>query len=200
MAYTKLERNVAGVGLTQVPAPNSIEITPILLDVDVASTSNLGIVQIGSGINITPQGVISVSGSGGGTIGIWTPVITASVAGIIALNIRNANYSKIGQQVFCTFDIEITSISSGSSAATLKLAGLPYPSITDTGYVGSVLFSYFKGMNTNVDYIGGTVISNSSQADLWFESEQKKDLSKITQGDIKAGTRLVGTVQYLSAN
>jgi hypothetical protein len=54
-------------------------------------------------------------------------------------------------------------------------------------------------MDSNVDYISGTVINNSKEVDLWFNTEQKKTLINLTQKDVKVTTRLVGTVTYISA-
>ena len=62
-----------------------------------------------------------------------------------------------------------------------------------------MLVGYFSELNSNTNYISGSVISTSTQGDLWFQKESSKSLTKLTQGDVKTNTRLVGTVQYLSA-
>lgn len=198
MAYAKLERNVAGVGLAQSPVPNSVQITPIQLDANIATTNSLGVVKIGSGISVTPDGTISATGGSVVEIGAWAPILLPSLPGNIVTSTRNANYSKIGQQVFCTFDLEVLALA-GDNNATIKLTGLPFASIISTGYTGSVYFSYFRLMDDNVDFIGGTVISATTTADIWFEPQQDKSLVKLTQDSLKIGTRLVGTVQYISA-
>jgi hypothetical protein len=131
-----------------------------------------------------------------GTLGTWTPTLTSS-SGSVDITVRNARYSKIGQHVLCTFDVDVTRVS-GSSGATIKLGGLPFTTITDTGYVGSVTFSYFAGMNVSIDYMGGTIINSSTSADLWYSTSQGKDLIKVTQNIITTGSRMVGIVNYLS--
>jgi len=199
MAYAKVEQNVAGIGLTQSSVPNAIEITPIILDVAVASTTTLGIVKIGTGIEVTLDGVISATNSGDITTGTWTPALTPSVAGVISTITKTARYTKTGNLVTCIFDIVVTGITGGSSSATLKLSGLPFSSGASAGYVGSVSVGYFSDLNSNTNYISGSIISTSTQGDLWFQKEPNKSLSKLTQADIKTNTRLVGTVQYLSA-
>lgn len=199
MAYAKVERNVAGIGLTQSQVPNPIEVTPIILDVDIASTTKLGIVKIGSGITVDPTGTISTSGGGGTLIGNWTPILSPSVPGTIGLNTKNARYAKSSNLVTCTFDIIVTTITGGASSATLKLSGLPFSSESSTGYVGVIMIGYFSDLSSNTNYISGSVISTSTQGDLWFQEQPNKSLSKLTQADIKTNTRLVGTVQYLSA-
>jgi hypothetical protein len=187
MAYSKpAASTLAGVALKQNPGPSPVSLTPITLDSDIATTTQLGVVKIGSGISVDIDGTISASG-GSSLVGDWTPAILPSVPGVISLNTKTA------------FDVTVTTITGGSSNSTLKLSGLPFSSESSTGYVGVVLIGYFSDMNTNTNYISGSVISTSTQGDLWFQKEPVKSLTKLTQGDVKTNTRLVGTVQYLSA-
>jgi hypothetical protein len=198
MAYTKpTATTLAGVALKQTPAPVVNAIVPVVLDAEIASATQLGVVKVGSGISVDGSGTISASGTT--TVGNWIPVLTPSVPGVISLNTKTARYVKSGNLVTCTFDITVTTIVGGSGASTLKLSGLPFSSESSTGYVGVVLIGYFEDMNTNTNYISGSVISTSTQGDLWFQKEPKKSLTQLTQADVKTNTRLVGTVQYLSA-
>lgn len=68
MAYNRQPQTVlAGTALRQNPAPTVIQpsgIIPVTLDAEIASTSSLGVVQIGSGLSITPLGVLSATNSG----------------------------------------------------------------------------------------------------------------------------------------
>lgn len=58
-----------GIGLKQVPTtkPGIQELT---LDSEIATTTSLGIVQVGSGLAITPLGVLSATGSGSDLINV----------------------------------------------------------------------------------------------------------------------------------
>jgi hypothetical protein len=200
MAYTKpAATTLAGLALKQTPTPTANAITPVVLDAEVASTTQLGVVKIGSGITVDPSGTISAAADCCPEVGNWTPALLPSVPGVIFLNTKTARYVKSGNLVTCTFDVAVTSITGGSNASTLKLSGLPYSSESSTGYVGVVLIGYFSDMNTNTNYISGSVISTSTQGDLWFQKEADKSLTKLTQANVKTNTRLVGTVQYLSA-
>jgi len=190
---------IAGQALKQTPAPSTQALVPVILDAEIATTTTLGVVKVGSGITVQPDGTISSSG-GGTEIGTWVPQLTGSVSGTIVLNTQNAKYIKTGQGVMCTFDITISSITDGSNSSILTLAGLPYTSIIDTGYVGSVYFSYFQNMNTNIDYLGGTVVSNTKTALLWCNTEQSKSMDRLAQNNIKSTARLVGTINYISAS
>ena len=200
MSYTRPPAStIAGQALKQTPAPSTQALVPVILDAEIATTTTLGVVKVGSGITVQPDGTISSSG-GGAEIGTWVPQLTGSVSGTIVLNTQNAKYIKTGQGVMCTFDITISSITDGSNSSILTLAGLPYTSIIDTGYVGSVYFSYFQNMNTNIDYLGGTVVSNTKTALLWCNTEQSKSMDRLAQNNIKSTARLVGTINYISAS
>lgn len=69
MAYNRLPQTVlAGTALKQNPLPTIIQpagIVPVTLDCEIATTSTLGVVQVGSGLSITPAGLLSASGGGG---------------------------------------------------------------------------------------------------------------------------------------
>jgi hypothetical protein len=66
MAYNRLPQTVlAGTGLKQNPLPTVVQpagIVPVTLDADIATTTSLGVVQVGSGLSITPSGILSATG------------------------------------------------------------------------------------------------------------------------------------------
>ena len=64
MSYTRPPAStLAGVALKQTPAPSTQALEPVVLDAEVATTAQLGVVQVGSGLSITPQGVLSATTS-----------------------------------------------------------------------------------------------------------------------------------------
>lgn len=48
-----------------VPIESSAGVFDFALDADIATTTSLGVVQVGSGLSITPEGVLSATNSGG---------------------------------------------------------------------------------------------------------------------------------------
>jgi hypothetical protein len=74
MAYTRQPNSVlAGRALKQSPTPTPLTpagVLPVKLDVDIATTTSLGVVQVGSGLSITPLGVLSATGSGSSFINV----------------------------------------------------------------------------------------------------------------------------------
>jgi hypothetical protein len=70
MAYNRPPQVVlAGIALKQSPPPTVVQpagIVPVILDADIATKTSLGVVQVGNGIDVTPEGVISVSSPASG--------------------------------------------------------------------------------------------------------------------------------------
>jgi hypothetical protein len=74
MAYVRQPNAViAGNGLKQNP-PASITtppgIVPVTLDAEIATTTSLGVVQVGAGLAITPAGVLSATGGGSSLLNV----------------------------------------------------------------------------------------------------------------------------------
>jgi hypothetical protein len=74
MAYNRQPQTVlAGMALTQNPPPNIVQpagIIPVTLDVDIATTTSPGVVQVGSGLSITPSGILSATGGSSSFINV----------------------------------------------------------------------------------------------------------------------------------
>lgn len=74
MAYNRQPQTVlAGTALKQNPPPTIIQpagIIPVTLDVDIATTTSPGVVQVGSGLSITPTGILSATGSSSSFINV----------------------------------------------------------------------------------------------------------------------------------
>jgi hypothetical protein len=70
MAYNRQPQTVlAGMALKQNPPPTVLQpsgIITVTLDADIATTTSLGVVQVGSGLSITPGGVLSATGGENG--------------------------------------------------------------------------------------------------------------------------------------
>ena len=74
MAYSRQPNvTIAGRGLTQNPLPLPVAPAGIIsvgYDSNIATTTSLGIVQVGAGLAITPAGVLSATGSGSSLISV----------------------------------------------------------------------------------------------------------------------------------
>lgn len=166
-----------------------------------ATTTGYGLVQIGNNLSIS-NGVISSNsnsnsaGNGSNLLGTWTPTITAP-SGSATLTINDAHYVKSGQLVTCLFDIAVLSESLNGS---ISMEGLPFTSITSSGYVGSLFFSAYFNLQDTVNFIGGTVLSNSSTISLWQDSgNPSMTVTAMVKNTLQSTSRLVGTIQYISS-
>jgi len=87
MAYNRAPNVVlAGVGLNQNPPPSTTSpsgVVPVTLDANIATTAELGVVQVGSGLSVTPLGVLSVE-----------------TTGLVQVKITNANYTALASDYY----------------------------------------------------------------------------------------------------
>jgi hypothetical protein len=176
-----------------------------------ASTTSLGLVQIGQNITVSNVGVISVTtgvtgatgatGPAGASITLnsWSPTITGS-GGTLTLTVNDAHYVKTGQLITCTFDITVLS---NSITGNLTLGGLPiisFAASSSSTYVGDVYLSAYFALRSSVNFLGGTVLSNSTAAALWQDSgSSSSTVSALTGSVLQPTSRLTGTIQYISA-
>jgi hypothetical protein len=74
MSYSRQPNVVrVGTGLTQNPLPSTTSppgVVPVTIEANIATTSELGVIQVGSGLSITPAGVLSAIGSGSSLINV----------------------------------------------------------------------------------------------------------------------------------
>ena len=74
MAYNRQPQTVlAGKALKQNPDPSIVQpagIIPVTLECEEATTTSLGVVQVGSGLSITPSGILSVNGGSSSFINV----------------------------------------------------------------------------------------------------------------------------------
>ena len=77
MTYLRLPNSrLPGRALSQTPVANGdAGILPLTLDADIATDSSLGVVQVGSGLAITPLGVLSATNSS-------TDIITVTLTAV----------------------------------------------------------------------------------------------------------------------
>jgi hypothetical protein len=84
------------MGLTQVPISNNdAGVQSVVLTSDIATTTSPGVVQVGSGLSVTPTGILSVIGS----------------SDLISVKLTSVNYTALATDYYIGAtkkDIEIT--------------------------------------------------------------------------------------------
>jgi hypothetical protein len=96
MAYNRQPNVVfAGIALKQNPPASTITppgIVPVTLDADIATTTSLGVIQVGDGLAITPAGVLSATGGGSSLINVkLTSVNYTAIASDYYIGATNKN-------------------------------------------------------------------------------------------------------------
>lgn len=145
MAYSRQPNvTIAGRGLTQNPAPNPVAPAGIIqvgYDSNIATTASLGIIQVGSGLSITPEGILSATGGGGG----GAPII----------NVKNTSISYTATADDCYIGALSNSIT------------ITFP----TGIIGKVYIvkNQASSGNITVTATGGQKLDNSTSKTLGSE-------------------------------
>jgi len=137
MSYTRPPAStLAGVALKQTPAPSTQALVPVVLDAEIATVGQLGVVQVGSGLSITPQGVLSA--------------ITSS--SLFAVKIVTANYTALVDDYYIGAikkDITIT-LPAGVTGKVYVIKNEENGEITVTGTAGQKIDgSVFEKLSTN---------------------------------------------------
>jgi hypothetical protein len=96
MAYNRQPNVVfAGTALKQNPPASTVTppgIVPVTLDADIATTTSLGVIQVGAGLAITPAGVLSATGGGSSLINVkLTSVNYTAIASDYYIGATNKN-------------------------------------------------------------------------------------------------------------
>jgi hypothetical protein len=96
MAYVRQPNVVlAGTALKQNPPASTVSppgIIPVTLDCEEATTTSLGVIQVGAGLAITPAGVLSATGEGSSLINVkLTSVNYTAIASDYYIGATNKN-------------------------------------------------------------------------------------------------------------
>jgi hypothetical protein len=96
MAYNRQPNVVfAGTALKQNPPASTVTppgIVPVTLDANIATTTSLGVIQVGAGLAITPAGVLSATGEGSSLINVkLTSVNYTAIASDYYIGAKNKN-------------------------------------------------------------------------------------------------------------
>jgi hypothetical protein len=134
--------------------------------------------------------------------GTWTPIVigNTSTSGQ-TYQYRIGRYIKIGRNVYCTFELQLTE--TGTVSGISVIAGLPFAtSGTDTKLdAGGLVFSFYNNLNSNQIVLSGYAIDNESKMYITAVSSAGVITNNIQITDlIKNNTRLAGFLNFYSQN
>lgn len=194
--------NVGGVGTITIPGGgggSGIDVEDEGSTIVSAATS---INFTGAGVSVTDIGgtpTVDIPGGGGASVeqGTFTPTITFDIPGDLSVSydVQEGTYVKIGNMVWCTFEIITSSFTHSTSGGNFRIQGFPYSGasvgigelefegITKAGYTS---FNVYKGSGTTASISA----SGSGQAS-----------TSVGAADMPSGGSIymVGNVFYLNA-
>jgi len=123
--------------------------------------------------------------------GTWTP----SLGGTTTYAIQEGKYTKIGNRVFVTAQIQVTTIGTGS---TTTVSGLPFTTQNqECAYPLKV--GYWSTLNVNVIYIGGYSAPNGTTTVFTSKTTSSADNIDSTIALFKSGTNIQWSQMYMTA-
>jgi len=123
--------------------------------------------------------------------GTWTP----SMGGTTTYYYQTGEYTKIGNMVFLRGQVSINAIGTGS---TFTIQGLPFASKTtlNGNPAGSLTVTYYSGLAISVNYIGGHVVSASTNITIIANSGNNTTIQYNGGAFFGNGARLDFTMAY----
>ena len=153
---------------------------------DIETTGNVIIATSGKGIDFSATAQAPGSTSelfDDYEEGSWTSL----VGGTATYGANSGRYTKIGRQVFATFDLNITIIGTGSTSV---ITGLPFP--VGDAIAEGVSINFYSGLANNVVELNAYVID--SEIRFRAMSSAGSGLTEIAV--LGSGCRVTGTAIY----
>lgn len=139
-----------GRGLTRTPdTPDSsaVGVFDYTIDANIATTTSLGVIQVGSGLSVTPEGVLSATGSGSSNISV---------------KLTNASYT-------ATLDDYYIGATKKSITITLPLGVVGKVYIVKNQADGNITV---KGTGQNLDQSGSKTIGSDVSLTVVFDGSR----------------------------
>jgi hypothetical protein len=118
--------------------------------------NNLQMLQNGGGIVFSNSSALTNSTLNDYETGTWTP----SVGGTATYTIQNGVYTKIGNKVYFSLDIQINAIGTGSITT---ITNLPFTIANIAGCGGGVSVGYYLSLASSITTLYANLNTNSTQ-------------------------------------
>lgn len=130
--------------------------------------------------------------------GTWTPsLIGGTGASGQAYTRTNAAYTKIGRQVTCSFEVQLSTL--GTVSGVAQIGGLPFPVGNSRRYRGGVAIGFFSNMGQSYVTVAGQIIENTSAINLYVATAAAASLSQPNATDAFTNTTAIhGTFTYFT--
>jgi len=125
--------------------------------------NNLQMLQNGGGIVFSNSSATTNSTLNDYETGTWTP----TVGGTATYTIQNGTYTKIGNRVYFSLDVQINSIGSGS---TTSITNLPFTIANVAGAGGGVSVGYYVSLASSITTLYANLNTNTTQIVFGYSS------------------------------
>ena len=109
----------------------------------------------------------------------------------------HAKYTRVGRLVVATAYFTMTSYASGTTGGDTRIVGLPY---TNIGEHGGVTINYWWSLKQNVNFMAGTVQSNTSEILIRATTSATTGTDNIDfDNTFESGDSLILTATYFTS-
>jgi hypothetical protein len=130
--------------------------------------------------------------------GTWTPSLIGSTGASGQTYTRtNGAYTKIGRQVTCTFEVQLSAV--GIVSGTAQLGGLPFPVGNSRRYRTGLTTGRFANMGQSYVIVNGQLVENTSVINLYIATAAATSLSTPNATDAFTNTTAIeGSFTYFT--
>ena len=165
----------------------------VLLASAITSNGNLNLTTSNAGITFNNSSALTNSTLNDYETGTWTPTFAGSGSNpTITYSTQNGYYTKIGNLVYLTFRIGVSSTSGGSG--NLYLKGFPFTISSASNNFGTIQFGYGPGFTTACPTYGRYTAGNSF-IELYYLSTPNTETG-VTVGSLTSSSQLIMSMVY----
>jgi hypothetical protein len=130
--------------------------------------------------------------------GTWTPSLIGGTGASGQTYTRtNGAYTKIGRQVTCTFEVQLSAL--GTVSGTAQLGGLPFPVGNSRRYRTGLTTGRFANMGQSYVIVNGQLAENASVINLYIATAAATSLSTPDATDAFTNTTAIeGSFTYFT--
>lgn len=135
--------------------------------------------------------------------GTWTPVLTFSTPGNLAITYatQNGYYTKVGRLVTANFTVSTSAFTHSTASGAFRITGLPFAPTADTIYraYGAIsMQGYTKAVATSVF---GLIVGNNNSDIVVVGSGSGTTVTSLVVADIPSGGAILaaGSISYMTA-
>jgi hypothetical protein len=191
LGATQYEQFAGAHSWYNAPSGAAGNTVPFITAMTLSNAGTLTFGQSGQGIQFTNGSATVNSTLNDYETGTWTP----SVGGTATYTIQNGVYTKIGNRVYFSLDIQINAIGTGS---TTTITNLPFTIANIAGCGGGVSVGYYLSLATSITTLYANLNTNSTQIIFGYSNANGTGQSAYPGGVFGNSARIICNGHYQS--